>query len=1385
MMMVFIRFFRPLVTLSKKHPIAVKVFLFCLFLSPSAAMAVDEFSYDWRLAKELQEHQALADYAGRQIQIMLLNPRYAEHKEPLQLEQARILYNTGRSAQADAIVAQIPSASPAGLNARLLQARAAFSRKDLATAKKLYADYFAKQDKPVDDSEDAIREFRQAVVIYSKVFEQEGNAVQSGKILDLLAKIPKDGDDAISERELRFRKAKQVLDTLEQSSLDGKPVDSKVVDGVRTDLEKLQWSTDMIMARSMVEVARAYYLQKNYDQALKTIKNSKGVFVDFDQALKAEKKSDLSPLPGAWLYFAKAQIALLPQLKAKDPAAAEKMLSDVIQLLQKIREQYPKSEFAVPATTEYSRARALTKSLFNKEPAGATAAAGGDARTPAVDEGALMVKIQEATQFASAKKPAEAADLYLAALQGLGRHNLPATIEAGAGLAATYTALNKPLLAQAAVLYLSDIAPEDDAVQQALFQTGQALAIGAKTIPDITKREAQIDDGMMLFERLVQIAPRHPRAPDLAYAVAENLYGRASGLGKQTQGMPEGPAKEQLKNRAREAYLAAVPKYLAVTQLFPAHERAVRSWYKLGWIYYSTDNPEKAAAAFLKYVAEESNPDPKIGEDRLEAKFRAADQMLFNNRPEEARVQLQELLVWLEPAEAATRNLDLNSAVAKRVKEDATAYLAWSYDLQGEGLRPKIAGLENRIAEGRARAEEIDARRAQITRSLDNFAAEQDKARKEETALEKALTSEPGVTERAKIFAEETQGKSGPELEIAKRIAEDKVQKIASEAVKNEQTRLRGEAGELKEERETLFRLKDEQDGRLKLLTTRAATAKPEAADAEARLADADSKWTSAQKAVTEWIAALAKAQTENTKLDQDTESLKAAVAQAKDTDTRDEARRAWQQAMGRLREVQKQLRDLRDQEVRMLKLQKTDLPELQQKKAQAATAATAARSRATGLEAEQRLAEAEGSLIRARLEAGNRAEARNAAAVNVLKNKGISGIPNDPEYAAATKAEIDARRKTLAGREAMDTVRTADLRKEDAAIVTERAELGKTLEAMQAERQPQQKRIIELKTEAETRFCAYLAAYPQGKQIPDVLSRRGTILLELKRIDDSKRVLTELSTKFPESKAAKQAYFNMGRALFETGDTAAAAEAFAKALTTARDLPAGNLTYIVEKMLSGDQPQLARDAALELLARAGNPAHPDQAFLAKFKEQISVQAAEALLATGEDQDRARAVEILAAVLKQNDRTAYFFQIKFLLARAKREMKPPDLDGAVQDLAEVTQYATDPLSKARAFCETGDLLVRSAGNDPAKLKPAAGRYMQVVLMADPANVELRPWLERALVSGAGIFAKIGDTAALEKFKKQYAETFPKGAKAGEMRGLGATPAPAAGGAGKK
>ena len=1349
-----------------------------LLAGGGSASALDEFRYDLRLAKQLNRVQ-MFDYAVRHINDMLT--RYPKARELIMLEQSRTYYLMGKRKQADETLAEIKPASPHYGRARLVLGEMAFRRGDMGAASKAYAEYFAKNTSPPGDDREDVEEFRDAVQWYAAVLKKAGDGAGAAKVMGYLANIK--GDQGATDRQLGFLKGQAMLTAADESVGAGKALDKAVVERALKALNRLQWQgVDAVTAAALVEVAHGNILLGDdrmasavkaekkgdktkalsqagsaYDKALTTLKGATEIMTQVENVLRKQGETDSSPVAGAFYYYGKAQKGqAFAAFQSGGKDDAKKLLVSALKRFYKVTKDYQGSPYALRAMAEFGKCKKLLEDQFGMN---IKLSAGGA-------EAEVALKMRQADAFLRSSRFEDAAELYVGAVRrGRTSAKLP---EVAVRLVLCYGKLGRYLEAEALTAHLAEAFPEDPDTSEALLKFGAVLYQAGKEGQDAVRGAALRAQAMDVWERFVDVAPSHPKAADVAFSIAESAYRRASEVAKATADMNEGAERESRKKSARELYRDAIPKYERLVKTFSNSPRGIRAFYKLGWIHYSLGERKQAADAFRRYADLEVNPE--LNDDRLEAKFRAAESLMFSDSPAESVTELTVLLGWLKPDNEM--GIKPSTKRAKRIHEDATSYLAWACDLSGETYRPRLTDIREASQEARraikdseGTVEQAKVQREQADKGIEEVTA----AYAEREAQAKGTA--PGAAELAeatsKARGEDLGDMSAEEQEVAKREAVELAKRLQAGMRDRERQRLTQERRDYETEREQVKARKAVAAERLERLGEVLKEARADLAKRTTVQTSSSAELEQLEETLQRLQTVVSQGRAEVERWDKDLESAKAAqkVGTAEERATagrkRREAAIKKHAARAELRKAQAELDTLQTQEA-VGERKALALSVRQQESGLKALREGIARD-----EKQEVLTTKRAAALQARLIA-----LAKALDQNKLEQKLFD---SPPEQRAAAEADVDAERVTVLGafREAKDKrveqlVLAKTMAEEEIAKANQRVRQAQERIAQLAkEEEPIKAAFEKEKRKAQQHFLAFMKAYPNSKHVPDNIARLGTIYIEFKEFTKAAEHLERLAAEHPKAEAGKRAFFNLGRAQFEIGKHEEAAAAFGKLLGDAEGQPVSNLTFISDKMLEARQPKLSLAASQELLRRAEKKGpDADEGLQPATRENALFRAGESAFLL---KDFKRALAYYDELLAGKPNTAYFYDLKFHSGVSKRSMKPAEAEGAIRDFNEILQYADEQTISNRALCELGETYAQLSGKKNVQL--ALARFQQVVMLADPNLEGNRPWIEGAIYGAARCAARLGEGEQRGKLVERYRKEFPDGRFRREINSL--------------
>jgi len=1325
-----------------------------LFLALPTAQAIDEFPYDLRLLQVLNQIE-MFDYG--ELQISLMVKKYPEKKDLIQIEKAKMLYAKGKRKDGDKIIAGIKSNSPYYAECQLLAAENAYKRRDMDSAAKAYAKYFAIKLKnpPKEDPED-VETFTRAVRVYARVLEQQGNAGEAQKVIGYLAKVTQ-GEG--SERQLGFLKIQTLLSAEEEKAEQRKPVDTGAINNAIKVLKQMQWILDGVAAASYPETARAYILLEDYDKAMEALKVGSGFMGQVEEALQKDRNLAASPLAAALFYYGKAfKGKAFKAFKGGDRGEARKNLLEATKRFYKVVKDYGDCPYKTKAFAEFGKCKNLLAEKFDTHIKLDVDNVGEE----------LKMKMEQAIAFLVDENWAGALAIYLDGVRvGRRSREMP---ELASRLVVCYAKLDRFLEAEAIVSYLAEAFPKNEGTADSLLKLGAFMYQKGKSAKP--KDDRMISSAMAVWDHFVDVAPSHPKAPDIAFMIAENKYRIATEIGKQAADK-QGKEKEDVKALAREAYMAAVPKYQRLVEQFSTRDKGIRALYKLGWIYYSTDQPKESADSFIRYCDSES--DPKRNDDRLEAKFRAAEELMLSDAPADAVEHFTDLGKWLQPD---STKFDVATKVAKRVREDSASYLAWSFDLAGETGRPQLTELAGQIKDAKLvirSAEKVlaaaEKQQAQAAKDIETAKAEF--VEKERAGVKPAGEEEETPEQKAAAAEEVGDDATEEEKAAAERIAKERAGKLAKEKMRARKQRLEGERLGYEGEREGVKKEKNRCAAKLEGLGKKLAAAKTGVDE----LRKQKEETAAAHEKLAGQIRAARKAVAD---ADNDVQKFHRGLEKAKELQQSDKASLRTKGALFRkkiatlLQAAQRKLDEAH------AKREKVVTPEAEQKEKELAAQVEELAGQLKEeelafrrLEQQKALAEKDAELLQARLVAVAKALDRN--------NADEKEAP--PEELKKLSEEFVQNFRVVMEKKIEKAVQIQTMAREEMALARQRiAEAQERIKAIEVGKKPVQAVFDEWKRKAQVQFQAFLKQFPKSKHVPDNMARLGTIHLEFGEFGHAAKILSELSSKFPDSNAGKQALFNLGRAQCEIEKFEEAAGSFIKLLKDAEELTSPNLSYVSEKMLDAGYPKPSLGASKELLRRSEDEKHPDYDLIRERAREPALFRAGVAAYQIEDYDNC--LVFFQKLLEEKENTAYYFLAKFRMGMARRKTTPADYEGAIGDFSEVSLYATDPVMRNEAVCRIGETYMMQGGKDTVMLGVA--RFQQIVMLADASIPENQPWIEMAIYESAKGFARLGDAQNKDKMVAKYRDLYPSGKYRQDIANLpaaefAAAPAPAPGG----
>ncbi|MDT8391941.1 MAG: tetratricopeptide repeat protein [Lentisphaeria bacterium] len=1349
-------------------------------LASFPVLALDEFSYDLRLIRALAENN-MPDYAMNQVDRMV--KLYPEKKDVILLQKALVFYAQSKRSKAEEIIAGIPKGSPLYGQSRLIMAREAFKRGAFADAADGFAAYFSTNPTPASEEKPDVDDFHESVMMFARANVELGNPDGAAKALTNAAVVK--GDHAYPPDVLAYQKGKHALAAGEKALDLGLPVTSKSIEDETKKLEDLQFKQIpyLLMTNALIEAARGKVLlgdlacetadgSKKKAQLAKAIAHYKDAFTglkglsEFVAGFDKELPPSESPAAGTLFYFGRirkgqARVALLNG----DKQQAVEKLKQAREKFDDVKTKYGDSPYGVSALVEDGKIIDILTKL------GENVDNGSDS------EGGALVKITQADKYYSANDFEKAAPLFLDALR-MARTSPRFGPPTGLKLVVCYTSMpGKMLEAQAVASFLADVFPDAEETANALLQLGFVTFQKAKQMTDGPEKQALMDEAMVSWNKFVDIAPDDPKAADLAFMVAENAYVKADAAAGRTNTIKDRQKKEAAKQEARDLFRSAIAKYERVTSAYGGTPKGVRAYFRMGVIFDTLDQPQDAAEAFLTYAKRENLNEN--AEDRLDAQFQGASQLLFSDTPAAAIAPLRELLAWVSPDN--TQGFDPGSEKVLDVRENATSYEAWAYDLSAEAIRPEITDNKDQQAAQKdiineastnlkrlaTQEKELNDWRAAVRKEIEDVSVDfkNPLPRPEEKALKEFLPdAEVSQWTDAERAVELPRRKASAARLAADYLNQDlqsmkglmdsfaSSKNKAFTTLQMNQKDLAETVIRISDLERQLIGMKDELDysqDELDKLTTRHDLAVEAAAEATARLADLRKRYEAARLAFKTG----------------DDEAKAAAREEGR------EVRALIPGAEARLMEATRAKEGL-----------ESDEAELTRRRAARAKDTNAAKvalieRQLSAARRQQALLSADIAFNEAHVQALGQAIKAGEVFIALMKKPEAEryGEENLKAWRTAADSALDLFAKESAAADEKVKVAEGYIAADRQAYIAATAEAQKTIADLENEIKPVQAKFNDLKRQAQQAFTSFLKAYPKSKHVPDNMARVGTIFIEFNQYEQAENYLNKLAETYPDHAAVKQAMFSLGKVQFEIGKIDEAATAFTKVLATADAQATPNLKYIVKATMDTAHAELGLRASRELLTRGADANHPDYDKLSgKYRESILFRAG--LCAMGAKQYTA-ARDYFDTLLKENEKTARFYDANILKARACRLMTPPDPMAARKALGQVMRFTQDSAVLNETLVEQALVYLLDESREGAS--SALGPLGQIILvmngeavvLADDKDPASRDFIDQGFYLAAKCYALLGDSQSRDLVVAEYRKRFPNGAFAEAMSQL--------------
>ncbi len=1333
-----------------------------LLLFSGSLMAVDEFALDLEFIRALSELE-FSDYV--QMQLQQMTKKYPDKKDAIGLETARYYYSTGKVADADKIIAAFPKTSEFYIDAILLKAEAAFVRKRLEDADKAYKEYFTKVPTAPQKGKAAKNEFRRAVMLYSRVLKEMGKGKEAAAILSKLEGMDGVGGD---DRQMEFLKIQATIDAEANKLDEKKPIDVAVLNTALSKLKTLQFVRDGVGASAYLQYARVQILLgrnaannamrnkkpadcakiNNFKEAIKTIKMADAFLEEMEGTMPKSDRASKSPVAEAMFY--KAEAIYYQGVATHFGGNAElgkKQVLGAAKYLDALLENYPDTVLRKDIMVIQNDCSRFAEKMY-QEKIEIAQGDGGDA---------IDLKIEQAQTLFAKGDYQSCIPIYLEAIRaGRRSRKLPNVVMR---LAIAYAQLDMLDHAEALVSYVADAMPKEQGSADAAYRLGGILFERSRKEQNPLRKEELQGRAINVWDLFVKLDPAHQKAPDVAFAVAELQYQKGSELAAKANQEKDVAKKQALQQQAVQAFYDAIPLYHRLTEVFSAFDKGIRAYYKLGWIYHTLNSSTKEQIAGLKdkygapvtetnfgplgteafstYYDEEADTSNERSDDRLQAKFRAAELSLYGDNPLDALPHLQEIIDLFKGTKGKEKGINVGTAKAKALLEDAMAYMPWAYDLAGEKERQPIIALKEQQEVLRARnraakrsAEQAKGQLAQLEKQKEELAEEEKNIA--QIVFEASLDFQAMAKEQLKDRIAKMETMPAAEKQREQQEINNEIQNRLEGLEKQKIDTLKGDQTAIGESLPLLDAAKAEGERALENAKASEAEQKKSYTTLKAEVEKLAKEYTTLSEEIAKVEREAVDAEAEKQRLENDNDNAEALAA-----------------AMKRLENAYKEKAAKASPEI--LKKQEDMEKELAAKKLEEADAAEALKAAAFAVKA----CELRQEIVNTRIEVTNRRKNLNTKTLDALAKQGDERKVTIGELVKLANSLKQAQEKLSAKSNELFKVWDGEIQRRvknaDDLVKVADAELA----AMDEKIKPIQEKVNGLKKKAITEFITFDEKFAKSTKSPNNLARLGTIYMDLGENDKASKALEKLAVNFPDSDANKKARFNLGRAQLDAEKHADAAKTFTDLFANkgaVEALDVANLSYLLDAGLKINSPDVSVKSAERILILAQNSASADKVPL-NIRDKAYARGAEAYLAKKE---YSKAVKFVEDLLAKNQKTAYYYDVKFIAAAAKDGLK--DADGAEKELEEILQFSTDAAVTNKALC----MLAESLAKDPNKEQLALARYQLVALLGDVTNPDSRPWVEKACLGYAELLKKNGKMDELTKLAEKYKKDFPNG-----------------------
>lgn len=1349
---------------------AVALSAFCAYgATPSESQAEWNGDLDFLIRLGQERFDFYAD-----MQRKLMEQKYSDRRDDLKLANAIYFFSIRKPAEAEKYLSGFRNGHELYTKALYLRGTKYAELRQFPQSEKNFRDYF-REIPEAPRGKRAKKEFVTALQYYIQVLKEQGKGDEAAKMLD---KMP--ADDNLGEREMAYLKQLSKVDAEESKLQANRGVDWKVLTEAMNELKSLLFVRDGIGALAAIQVARIQCLMgenalkaaktdrkkigeiKHFSQAIQTIKQ----FEDYFQEIEDQNSKETSPMPEGLFYKAKAICGLAEVTAARGnlQLAARQLSKGAVRYFKMIQQRYPRSSVVRKLPAQYLRCEEINTRWELKEKLNLPKANSSD--MAAVFEPAVLL-------WRDQKNYKGAADRYRDLLKKHARN--PGIIPHIPGFMQCLAMLDQYDEGKKYLEELTKTFPnERSGIGRAALMLGAFAnkrmreAPKGKPNPLKAKQEALYFWARNLF---VDYDPGHPQASAVAYDLAISKFNEGVAALKEVE--KSAANLREAKQKAAQAKLReAIPYFQRVATVFSLDPKGKSALMKIGQLAVMANDSDVALDAFRRFLA--VNDGSQDRGDVLEAEYRLGDLLYFAGRFAEARQHYEKVKEMTEPGKpyAKVRN-------AEAFRERAIAYIPISMDRESNLLNAQVAALEERVNKLSNDMYDLDVqarnyakRTKDLPQQLNAIGERRDEMKRVLGSLEldfKKAAREQAKREAAKPNAAKTEEEFYPLFlkgveEAAHTIVSTERDAIAEMRKKMDDQQQAAQAA--------IAQKKADQQALVKATTNqKAAIAK-------------------AQDRIQEIKAAFAKAEQDVADAQKRQQELQKTLETSTDDDEIKRSREELKTLANRLSELE----NVRATVVSIKAQQEIVTCERAIKNNEAAIADNM--WKAGMLQAEIELAEKEMQTVasvRAPLDVRSQFIEKVAQALESPEAKRLQAIPAIRQGIAEVSKKIeqssDAEHKAL--KNLQQSLEASQKR-----CLDRRNELQGQHRQAQADIAPLKAQWETEKKKAIVGYQDYVQNYAKGRYVNQCTTSLAGALVDMNRFDEAVRQLNNL-LRLPECSdapgnakcdpsQAMEVLYQLAKAQTRAKKLSEAAGTYnrlmnnqhpevKKAVST---MAIGNLFFIADEGLEVGAHAAALQACELLLTRVNASSSEAAKLRPALIEKVHVQGARAALRAS---NPAKALQLVAALLKRNPKTAFSYDARFIEAEAL--VAQDKINEGIGMLNAMLRRVQDVAQANRIRCEIAQRYLQASAKKSEYRASALNTYRDIMAFAEEsAKVDAAwltseeakknaPWIDTAFVEAAKMYRADGKTTELAGVKELYRRLFPRGAKVSELNAL--------------